>query len=93
VESRPALAGARVTGSPEVFRLMRRGSPEFNNERESPVERQTPFLSMPISTGSNLLRSMASYTFFADWSETSCSADLPPKMMPTVSLLLTANFD
>src|SRR5512134_2526705 len=43
---------------------------------------------MPIGTISYLFLSSARITFCAEFSETSCSADLPPKMTPTLSRLV-----
>jgi hypothetical protein len=47
-----------------------------------------PDLVIPISTGSNLLRSIALRIPFAETHEISCSLLFPPQIIPTRSLLI-----
>src|SRR5699024_5121037 len=47
-----------------------------------------PCLSIPISTTSYAVRSIASTIFLADCKETSCSAVFPPNIIPTFFLFI-----
>ena len=54
-----------------------------SSNREPSLRCHRPFLSIPINTTSYFFESIASMIFFADWRETSCSAERPPNSIPT----------
>src|SRR3989344_1280017 len=65
-----------VVSSP-LFSATNFGSSAFKRRCAVSFKYHCPFLSIPIGTTSYFSLSIASITFFADWSETSCSAERP----------------
>ncbi len=75
--------GTKVTLSLALFNLINCGLFACNRNRKASLRYQRPFLSIPMRTTSYLFLSIASIILFADCSETSCSADFPPKRIAT----------
>ncbi len=78
----PAGREGSCTGNPGSTRTSR-GSRSLARSFSGSCLSQRPALSMPISTGSKRDRSSAASTLRADKMEISCSADWPPKRIPT----------
>lgn len=83
-----ALPGTTASSRLDWLRAIRAGFSWLIRKFEVSLRCQWPALSMPIRMGSKRDRSRASTMLRADCSETSCSAERPPKIIPTRNLLM-----